>query len=95
MLTLIVIGAIVAYGGTKPPSGDGGNDPDEDPTVSNQLYTVTFDANGGEGGWTMDLDYGAALSVPVVTRAGYTFVGWVPEVADTVPIGGATYTAQW
>ncbi|MCI8537282.1 MAG: doubled motif LPXTG anchor domain-containing protein [Oscillospiraceae bacterium] len=28
------------------------------------------------------------------TRAGYTFAGWSPEVAETVA-GNATYTAQW
>lgn len=28
------------------------------------------------------------------TREGYTFIGWDPEVADTVT-GNATYTAQW
>ena len=58
-------------------------------------YTVTFDANGGQGGVADKLDYESELVAPSVNRAGYTFLGWSPEVAATVPLGGATYTAQW
>ena len=58
-------------------------------------YTITFDANGGEGGITRELDYGSALNAPNVTRTGYTFNGWEPNVPASVPLGGATYTAQW
>ena len=58
-------------------------------------YTVTFDANGGTGGWSKSMDYGVAITVPTVSRTGYTFMGWTPAVAATVPIGGATYTAKW
>ena len=58
-------------------------------------YTVTFDANGGTGGTSAELDYGSTLVAPTVTRMGYTFKGWSPSVAATVPLGGATYTAQW
>lgn len=58
-------------------------------------YTVTFNANGGVGGWSKSMDYGVAIAVPTVTRTGYTFSGWSSAVAKTVPIGGASYTAQW
>ena len=58
-------------------------------------YTVTFNANGGVGGWSKSMDYGAAIAVPTVTRTGYTFSGWSSVVAKTVPVGGASYTAQW
>ena len=58
-------------------------------------YTVTFDANGGSGGKTVSLDYGAALAAPAVTREGHTFAGWSPSVPATVPAGDVTYTAQW
>ena len=58
-------------------------------------YTVTFDANGGVGGTSGKQDYGTAIVVPTVTREGYTFQGWLPEVPATVPEGDVTYTAQW
>ena len=58
-------------------------------------YTVAFDANGGTGGRTVTQDYGTALTAPTVTRTGYTFTGWSPEVAATVPASDVTYTAQW
>ena len=58
-------------------------------------YTVIFSANGGTGGMIGSLDYGSALVAPTVTRTGYTFKGWSPNVPATVPLGGATYTALW
>ena len=58
-------------------------------------YNVTFDANEGMGGWSRSLDYDSAIVAPTVSRTGYTFKGWSPSVAVTVPLGGATYTAQW
>ena len=58
-------------------------------------YTISFNANGGTGGWTQDLVYDSALVAPVVTRLGYTFAGWTPVVPATVPSRNATYTAQW
>ena len=58
-------------------------------------YTVTFDANGGIGGTNAQLNYGTTIPVPAVTRAGYSFLGWSPAVASTVPANDVTYTAQW
>ncbi len=58
-------------------------------------FSVTFDANGGEGGWSRQMDYGAAIVAPTVTRTGYAFTGWSPEVVATVPASNVTYTAQW
>ena len=58
-------------------------------------YSVTFDANGGNGGTSVTLDYGAALTAPTVTREGYTFMGWTPNVPTAVPACDVTYTAQW
>ena len=58
-------------------------------------YSVTFNANGGEGGMISIQDYGTTIVEPMVTRAGYTFKGWSPSVAATVPANDITYTAQW
>ena len=60
-----------------------------------KLFTLTFEANGGEGGTSVTQDYGSSLIAPTVTREGYTFIGWSPEVPTTVPAKNATYTAQW
>lgn len=57
---------------------------------------VTFDANGGVGGWSRTMDAGADLTAPVVTREGYVFAGWEPEVPAAVPaVDAVTYTAKW
>ena len=58
-------------------------------------YTVTFDANGGVGGWSREMEYGAEIHAPTVTREGYTFAGWQPVLLGTVPANDVTFTAQW
>ncbi len=58
-------------------------------------YTITFDANGGEGGSVAFMQYGDTLQAPAVNKTGNTFNGWLPAVPDTVPAGDAVYTAQW
>ncbi len=58
-------------------------------------YNITFDANGGTGGFTGSYDYNAALSAPGVYKTGFTFSGWVPEVPGNVPAADSVYTAQW
>ena len=58
-------------------------------------YTVTFDANGGAGGTSAKLAYGTEITAPTVTREGYTFTGWTPAVAATVPASDVKYVAQW
>jgi len=58
-------------------------------------YTVTFDANDGTGGTSELMDYGSPISAPTVTREGYTFAGWMPEVPATVPAYDVTFVAQW
>lgn len=61
-------------------------------------YKVTYDANGGTGGTTFNVAYGAAMSgvsQPRVTRAGFTFKGWLPVIPATMPAQDVTYTAQW
>jgi uncharacterized repeat protein (TIGR02543 family) len=39
-------------------------------------YTVTFDANGGEGGKSVTVEHGGTLLAPMPTRANYSFEGW-------------------
>ncbi len=61
-------------------------------------YTLTFNANGGTGGTTVKVVYGATLPtsyIPTVQRAGYTFTGWSPSVPSIAPGANTTYTAQW
>jgi len=57
--------------------------------------SVKFDANGGIGGCTITLACGSVLVTPKVSRVGYTHIGWLPEVAATVPDEDVSYTAQW
>jgi uncharacterized repeat protein (TIGR02543 family) len=58
-------------------------------------YTITFDANGGNGGSSNQLVYGTSLIAPTVTRTGHTFASWTPAVPSTTPDSDTTYTAQW
>ena len=66
-------------------------------------YTVTFDANGGEGGTTLSRDYGLSLgSLPTPTREGYTFAGWwtaasggTQITSSTIVTGNVIYYAHW
>ena len=58
-------------------------------------YEMTFNADGGTGGVTINMDCGTTLSAPTVIREGYTFTGWLPAVPATVPASNATYVAQW
>ena len=73
--------------------------PDEDTTYVAQWtpnqYVVTFDANGGEGGTQETMEYGAEITPPTVTKEGYVFNGWMPEVDSVVPANDVTYVAQW
>jgi uncharacterized repeat protein (TIGR02543 family) len=62
---------------------------------SRNSYTLTFDDNGGEGGTSENVQYGADISAPTVTRTGYAFDGWDNAVAGTMPASPTTYTAQW
>lgn len=58
-------------------------------------YVIIFDANGGSGGNTVTQPCGEVLIAPSVTRTGYTFKGWSPDIPTTVPAADTTYYAQW
>ncbi len=52
-------------------------------------------ASGVSANTTSSVTYGTSLTAPTVTRTGYTFSGWSPAVASTMPASNTTYTAQW
>jgi uncharacterized repeat protein (TIGR02543 family)/prepilin-type N-terminal cleavage/methylation domain-containing protein len=60
-------------------------------------YTILLDSNGGEQGTqSITQKFGTRIPKPAdPTRAGFTFMGWLPEVPDTMPAGGLTCVAQW
>lgn len=71
-------------------------------------YTLTWDLAGGtvtEAGTGAAVDatgtpyssvnYGASITAPTVTKAGYNFAGWDESPASTMPASNTTYTATW
>jgi uncharacterized repeat protein (TIGR02543 family) len=59
-------------------------------------YTITFDSDGGSPVADITQAYGSTVTAPVdPTKAGYTFAGWNPAFPTTMPLGGASLTAQW
>ena len=73
--------------------------PAENVTVTAQWtrnsYAVTFIVDGvavSEG----TVDYEGTITAPAdPVKEGYTFAGWSPAVAETMPAEDVTYTAQW
>ena len=72
-------------------------------------YTLTYELGEGKvttkgtpipaknktGTQSSSVAYGTALTAPVVARTGYTFAGWSPLIAATMPAVAQTYTPQW
>ena len=59
-------------------------------------YTITFDTEGGNEIAAITLEYGATITAPEnPEKAGYTFIGWLPEIPDTMPANGITVVAQY
>ena len=59
-------------------------------------YTVTFVLNNGSADIVYTLDYGTTIVAPEdPVKKGYTFKGWNPEVATTVPAYNLTYEATY
>lgn len=59
-------------------------------------YTVTFVFDNGEEDLVTTQDYKSKITKPAdPTKTGFTFKGWSPAVAATVPASDVTYTAQW
>lgn len=63
--------------------------------LSRNQYTLTFDANGGNGGTSTNVYHGSEITPPTVSRNGYNFSGWTPALDDVMPVGDVTYTAIW
>ena len=74
--------------------------------VASDVWTVTFDANGGElaaGDFSRQVEEGTSLGeLPVPSRLDYTFLGWFTAAEEgeqissaTIMIGDATYYAHW
>ena len=59
-------------------------------------YSITFNSAGGTAVNTITQNYGTSVSAPAnPTRTGYTFAGWSPALAGTMPSGGQSLTATW
>ena len=66
-------------------------------------HEIRFDANGGDGGGVVTLDYGSEIgALPEVSKVGYNFNGWFTEKEGGVKIStetkvsqDVTYYAQW
>lgn len=72
-------------------------------TITPMTYTIVFNANGGNNNTSETLRYGIALgTLPIPTRAGYTFTGWYTAASGgslistaTTVSADATYYAHW
>ena len=72
-------------------------------TYSPAPYVVTYAANGGTltpTATTANYNFGTPVTLPLATKAGYTFTGWnSPSVglngASYSPTASITLTAQW
>ncbi len=59
-------------------------------------YTITFDTDGGTEIAPITLEYGEAITPPAnPEKEGYTFIGWSPEIPETMPANDITVVAQY
>ena len=71
--------------------------------ASDQTFTAQWERNSYKLTWVVDgvkteviLEYEAFIVKPEdPVKDGYTFVGWTPEVAETMPAEDVTYTAKF
>ena len=60
----------------------------------NNTHTLTWNTNGGQSTTTTGT-YGQPIEAPPVSRMGYTFAGWVPQIPAAMGKTALTFTAQW
>ncbi|MBR3781377.1 MAG: leucine-rich repeat protein [Clostridia bacterium] len=59
-------------------------------------YTITFDTAGGTVIAPVALEYGATITSPVnPEKYGYAFIGWTPELPETMPANDLTVVAVY
>lgn len=59
-----------------------------------KAYNIAINENGGETVPDITAKYGAAVTMPTVTRPGYTFKSW-SEVFNVMPAEDSSVTAEW
>jgi len=62
-------------------------------TAPGVTWQITYDANGGTGGKTIEVAHGAMPIPPVVTKEGFVFAGWEPALSPATT--NASYKAKW
>mgnify|MGYP004465302341 CR=1 FL=1 len=60
----------------------------------NNTHTLTWNTNGGQSTTTTGT-YGQPIEAPAVSRMGYTFAGWEPQIPEAMGKTALTFTAQW
>jgi len=59
------------------------------------IYKLTFRPENGGVDIVAFLKYEQAIVTPPVSKTGYTFNAWTPNVASIMPANNVTYTATW
>jgi len=61
-----------------------------------ETSTITFNVDGGSAIAPIIGDEGTTVTAPAdPTKAGYTFMGWLPVIPATFPVADLTCVAQW
>jgi len=96
--------ALIGFGMTGCPNGNGGGDNGNGSGTSATFHTVTFDAAGGTPApesQRVEDGYTAREPTPAPERSGYRFAGWIPLDSpwpfdfDEAIWADITFTARW